>query len=279
MSSAACASCANTIDHTPAPLIARTTPTPAKPRKYETVSAIAIDLKSRSRCSSASAMTPGPCSRNVNDETAHHAARSTGWWKKSAMSGAVSVDDDGHAQPGEQRQRERGPDVVVGQVLALHDRGAEAGVGEQLAERDHDQRGRDHAVVGLREVPREDDDDEELADALGAEAEAGPDHPAERVPRGAAGRRAGAARRSSPCRIVGSSGPLTRAPVPAPGCAAARLRRHERDREEDPEMPVVQRLAEDLAEDVGEHDRARRRARRREPQRARTRAAAGRRDR
>ena len=87
VSNAACASWAATMDHTPAPLMARITPTAAKPKKYETVSAIAMDLKSRSRWRSASAIRPGPCSRKVKDSP-----RITGstadWWKKSAVSGA-----------------------------------------------------------------------------------------------------------------------------------------------------------------------------------------------
>ena len=88
VSSAAWASCAATIDHTPAPLMARITPTAAKPAKYETVSAMAIDLKSRSRCRSASAIRPGPCSMNVK-ESPRMTGSIEGWWKNAAVSGAV----------------------------------------------------------------------------------------------------------------------------------------------------------------------------------------------
>ena len=79
---------------------------------------------------------------------------------------------DRHEKAGDHRQRERRAHVVVGQVLALDHCGAETSLGEELTERNDDDRRANQPVVGLGQITSKDDDHQELTEALRTEPEA-----------------------------------------------------------------------------------------------------------
>ena len=130
----------------------------------------------------------GTLDREHEREPAHHRLE-MGLAEVVGGEGRAQEHEHGHHEPGEHREGEGAPDVLVREPLPLDHGGAEARLREELAQGDHDQRRGHDTVVGLGQVAREHDDDEELADTLRAEPQARPHHPAQGVPGGPPGLR------------------------------------------------------------------------------------------